>query len=442
MEENGFTPRTWVVSGGQSHRDASWVFKKDGKPIVNPDIDEQAQLEGNRRVAGSENSSSADLPHHFLFEREAPSDAWVFKPAFGSSGIHSQYASSSSDFPVHDLDELLLDGGSTFRNGSGVTIFVSRLVLRKDRDIVIFHLSPASKEQVRELSRRVRIKRQEMEAERQGRQGLADGLTDGLTDGQESSHTNAQPSLRSASEDLLRPSQDLTEVPRQSISDSSTIDEREVERGSSLRTLRYGSHGELMFAPWDSSQPRAPMDLQLSSSSPQTFPSPPGTFSGEFLVYSHPDSGSDEPRQSYVFYPADHSDLEQDLNVDIAGLPNTMLKFTFKILCESDTWMFVPAGDDEHANIDGLPLTTRLPTGTRSIAGVLFRASIDDTGKITLVRLPLKSSLKAGLRASIEWYIQGQPGGTNIIPQVAVSDQSNRKVMFRSMDVRVPSSYR
>ncbi|KAJ3907321.1 hypothetical protein F5879DRAFT_919947 [Lentinula edodes] len=385
---------TWFVSGGQSRHDASWVFKKDGKTLHNTD---GRSSQGSRSL--SKGTGTADLPHHFLFEKQAPNDAWVFKPA-----LEGKIVSSHLPFPSlpeiktpPDLDELLASEGSTFRKKMSPAVFVSRLVLRKDRDMVVFYLSPASKEQVRELSRRIGKKREEAHLERQktGERRCDIPGTEG-TNTDEVALKNMM--IVKAEENHPRSAeQQVPEIPE------TTIANDQSQQKAALRILRYGRQGELIFVPWDSTRLRTTSLLTESEVPTPQLPSalegsPSRISSSEYLVYGKVDSQSDVKLRQYIFYPIDHDDIKKDIKKDSTSLPDQsslLRKFTFKTHQEDDAWIFVSINIDGHGHVDG-PSSMVPPhetAGTKSVAGVLFRASIDGAGKITLHQMPIKSSL-------------------------------------------------
>ncbi|KAF9073979.1 hypothetical protein BDP27DRAFT_1416670 [Rhodocollybia butyracea] len=371
---NGRSPQlNWVVSGGQSQIDASWVFKKGGKsPPAMPGNETRA-----RRGASESSATSVNLPHDYLFEKETPNDAWVFKPMSGGPSPETQSKQPvmlPSESQLPNLQHLLSTENSALRNSLGFTIFVSRLVFRKDRDMVVFCLSPASKEEVRELSRRVTATR-ELEVKKQKKE-LAD---------RQLNHSSGP--FRKISEDSHEPtSQSLTLKERVAHPQDTQFVEN-PERGHlsslpySLRTLCYGRQGELVFAPFNLQRVPSRDESEVPAS-----PSNSSTrFTGNFLVYTKADPEIDTvDRDSYIFYPADHDGINTEY---FPRPPNTeprLRRFNFKTNHETDAWMFVPADDviEEH------PSTT--PLSGIPPAGGIFRASMDNAGKITLNRQAVK----------------------------------------------------
>ncbi|KAJ3811776.1 hypothetical protein F5876DRAFT_64518 [Lentinula aff. lateritia] len=382
---------TWFVSGGQSRHDASWVFKKDGKTLHNTD----GRLSQGSRSVGR-GTGAADLPHHFLFEKQTPNDAWVFKPALENQIVspHLPFPSPEIKTPP-DLDELLASEGSTFRKKMSPAVFVSRLVLRKDRDMVVFYLSPASKEQVRELSRRIRKKREEANLERQKTGECRCDIP-----GTEGTNTN-EVALEKMM--IVKAEENHSRSAEQQVPEilGTTISHDQSQQKAALRVLRYGRQGELIFVPWDSTRLRTTSLLTESEVPTPHLPSvlhasPSRISSSEYPVYGKVDSQSDVKLRQYIFYPIDHDDIKKDIKKDSISLPDQsslLQKFTFKTYQEDDAWIFVSI--DGHGHVDGPSLTVPLheTTGTKSVAGVLFRASIDGAGKITLHQMPIKSSL-------------------------------------------------
>ncbi|KAJ3735288.1 hypothetical protein DFJ43DRAFT_39997 [Lentinula guzmanii] len=413
---------TWLVSGGQSHRDASWVFKKDGKPLSSIQDD---RLSRNSRADGAvgecrSGSATADLPHQFVFEKQAPNDAWVFKPAFADQVVSTHFPLSpppKSNAPP-DLDELLSNEGSTFRKRMDSTIFVSRLVLRKDRDMVVFHLSPASKEQVRELSRRVKKKREEAEV-RQRTGPVHEPQADIPTNGTDTNEAVPEyPMLVKAEENRL---QAVSVEPVESESAKTTIANLSQTGAEQepLRILRYGHRGELIFVPWDTSRlhnTTLQVESKVSPQSPSVKSEGPPceTSTSKYLVYGKIVSQNDnvQPKQ-YTFYPVDHDDIRRDSTSfpDLPGPSLPLPQFSFQTSQEDGAWIF--ASIDEKSHRDE-PSSTVPPsdTGNKALTGILFRASMDDAGKITLHQMEIKSSL---IRSTL------RPPTSYDIPQLAHS---------------------
>ncbi|KAJ4477848.1 hypothetical protein C8J55DRAFT_606577 [Lentinula edodes] len=379
---------TWFVSGGQSRHDASWVFKKDGKTLRNTD---GRSSQGSRSVGRG--AGAADLPHHFLFEKQAPNDAWVFKPALEGQIVssHLPFQSPPEVKTPPNLDELLASEGSTFRKKMSPAVFVSRLVLRKDRDMVVFYLSPASKEQVRELSRRIRKKREEaqLESQKTGERRCDIPGTEG-TNTDEVALENMM--IVKAEENHPRPAeQQVPEITE------TTIANDQPQQEAALRVLHYGRQGELIFVPWDSTRLRTTSSLVESEVSiPQLSSalegSPPRIPSSEYFVYGKVDSQSDVKLRQYIFYPIDHDDIKKD-STSLPDRSSLLRKFTFKTHQEDDAWIFVSIDGHGHMNGPSSMVPPHETTRTQSVAGVLFRASIDGAGKITLHQMPIKSSL-------------------------------------------------
>ncbi|KAJ3997083.1 hypothetical protein F5050DRAFT_1754498 [Lentinula boryana] len=434
---------TWLVSGGQSHRDASWVFKKDGKPLSSIQDD---RLSRNSRTDGAvgecrSGNATADLPHQFVFEKQAPNDAWVFKPAFADQVVSTYFPLSpppKSNAPP-DLDELLSNEGSTFRKRMDLTIFVSRLVLRKDRDMVVFHLSPASKEQVRELSRRVKKKREEAEV-KQRTEPVHEAQADIPPKGTDINEAVPEyPMLAKAEENRL---QAVSVEPVESESAKTTIaslSQTGARQEPPLRILRYGQRGELIFVPWDTSRlhnTTLQVESKVSPQSPSVkFEGPPcKTSTSKYIVYGKIVSQNDnvQPKQ-YTFYPVDHDDIRRD-STSFPDLPSPSLplpRFSFQTSQEDGAWIFASIDETCHRNE---PSSTVPPTdtGNKALTGILFRASMDDAGKITLHQMEIKSSLiRSTLRPPTSCDIP-QPAHSLHSPKVSVgSVKSESNVVKR-----------
>ncbi|KIK66058.1 hypothetical protein GYMLUDRAFT_38535 [Collybiopsis luxurians FD-317 M1] len=384
---------TWVVSGGQ--RDASWVFRKVLRK-ADMEIEEPWSRDNRKsRLEASGDSSSADLPHHFLFKREGLNDAWVFSSVSydSSGGIQLPCSPSSSSLDLssspavsrlpEDLDELLTNQGSTVKKGVGLTIFVSKLVLRRreDGDIVLFYLSPASREQVRELGRRVRATREAAAKQAQiqvQKRSLEDGRwcnmvgpNESLSDeaGSTCSQSDPHPNLAIAPQFTAEPG-NAQGVSSSSGNDDEVEESKHDRKHSPFRVLRCECEGELVFAPCD-----------LQSASWQVLSgarsSRSAGFTGEFLVYGKSDL--EKESISFTFYPADHDDIQQELKGTSSS--TQLRRYIYKMNHENDAWMFVPLDGDEFGDTGG----------GRLYLGSLFRAFMDDTGKIMLNQLPLKT---------------------------------------------------
>ncbi|KAF5382791.1 hypothetical protein D9757_007316 [Collybiopsis confluens] len=405
---------TWVVTGGE--RDASWVFRK----VVN-ESKSLNESTGSIRVEPSGDSTSPDLPHHFSFERQGPNDAWVFKPAmYDHSGMmipssSSLSSHSSKEVPIAshlpiNLDELLMNQGSTLRGGVGWTIFVTKLLLlrREAGDIIVFHLTPASREQVRELGRRVRVSRDEsvkqLGMQRTDTGGEAqNNAEDSRRDDVAATAQNgaANHKVNKLLQRSLLPQITVPEAHRAAPAPPKKRRDDEAEghdnqEHSSFRLLRCGRDGELIFSPYDlQNTPTLQAefgtlnaDSSFSYASRKRSGSRSGEFTGDFVVYGK--SRAEAGLVSYVFYPTDHDDIRPES----MGFDKPR-KYIYKTNNDNDAWMFFPLNQSSDGHLLGL-----------NVDRCLFRAFMDDTGRIMLDQLPIKKThpypIRPGLiRASV-----------------------------------------